>query len=120
MKPTFSEIFAALGPVDADVVELLESLVHRGILPELKERAAEELLGHARSIAGRLAESRALAGGGDRYSVAEFVAALRAEIDAKKQKTPLCPPTLAAFEAYLAQQGSTPSRLDDRRPAEGA
>ncbi len=103
MKPTFSEIFAALGPVDADVVALLESLVHRGVLAETNDRAAEELMGHARSIAGRLAASGPLEN--ERYTVAEFVAALRAEIDAKKQKTPLCPPTLAAFESFLAQQG---------------
>lgn len=103
MKPTFSEIFAALGNVDADVTQLLESLVARGILPQATDRAAEELLGHARSIAGRLEASRPLQN--DRYTAHEFVAALRAEIDAKKQKTAFCPPTLAAFESYLAQQG---------------
>lgn len=103
MKPTFSEIFAALGPVDPEVVGLLESLVARGALPQANDRAAEELLGHARSIAGRLAALHPLVDG-ERYPVAEFVAALRAEIDAKKNKTSFCPPTLAAFEAYLVQQ----------------
>jgi hypothetical protein len=104
MKPTFSEIFAALGPVDAEVVTLLESLVRRGILPEANERAAEELLGHARSIADRLASFHPLVED-ERYTAGEFVLALRAEIAMKKQKTPYCPPTLAAFESFLAQQG---------------
>lgn len=103
MKPTFTEIFAALENVDAEAIALLESLVARGILPEASDRAAEELMGHARSIAARLAASRSAEN--DPYTVHEFVAALRAEIDAKKQKTPFCPPTLAAFEAYLATQG---------------
>lgn len=105
MKPTYSEIFQALGPIDSEALALLERLQAQGILSEQKESGAQELMGHARSIAARLTESRALADSSDRYSVAEFVAALRAEIDAKKQKTPICPPTLAAFEAYLAMQG---------------
>lgn len=104
MKPTYPEIFAALGNVDAEVVALLESLVRRGVLPEINEKAAEELLGHASSIAGRLATFHPLVED-ERYTVGEFVLALRAEIDAKKRKTSLCPPTLAAFESYLAQQG---------------
>jgi hypothetical protein len=104
MKPTFSEIFAALGPVDPEVVTLLESLVRRGILPETNDRAAEELIGHTRSIANRLAAFHPLVED-ERYTVEEFVAALRAEIDSKLRKTPICPPTLAAFESYLAQRG---------------
>ena len=104
MKPTYAEIFAALGPIDAEAIALLESLVARGTLPEANDRAAEELIGHASSIAGRLAASRPLAAN-ERHTVPEFVAALRAEIAAKKRKTPICPPTLAAFEGYLAQQG---------------
>lgn len=104
MKPTYSKIFAALGNVDAEVVALLDSLVRRGVLPEINTRAAEELLGHATSIAGRLASFHPLVED-ERYTVEEFVLALRAEIDAKNRKTSLCPPTLAAFESYLARGG---------------
>lgn len=105
MQPSYSEIFAALGNIDSDTLGLLEGLVKNGTLSPQAGRGADELMGHARSIAGRLRAGRPPERSRDRYSVAEFVAALRAEIDAKKQKTSLCPPTLAAFEAYLALQG---------------
>lgn len=105
MQPTYSEIFAALGEIDTETLTLLESLVTRGVLSEQTDSAAQELIGHAYSIADRLAERRLLEDDADRYSVAEFTAALRAEIDAKKRKTPICPPTLAAFESYLALHG---------------
>ncbi len=105
MQPSYSEIFAALGNIDSEALGLLQSLVANGTLSQQADQGARELMGHARSIGSRLTAGRSLADSNDRYSVAEFVAALRAEIDAKKQKTPLCPPTLAAFEGYLAMQG---------------
>ena len=104
MKPTYSEIFAALGNVDPEVVSLLESLVVNRSVPQVGERGASELLFHARSIASRLEAARRL-DVGQHYEIAEFVAALRAEIAAKPSKTSWCPPVLAAFEARLATLG---------------
>ena len=105
MQPTYSEIFGALGKVENAVTGLLESLVAQGTLPSLPNRAAEELHSHTRAIAARLAAARPLEGDRERYAAEEFVAALRAEIDAKPKKTPYCPPVLAAFEAHLATRG---------------
>lgn len=104
MQPTYSEIFAALGNLDPEAVDLLEAMVAQGSLPLLRDRHASELLSHARSIASRLEATRRLEAG-ETYPVAEFLAALRAEIAAKPVKTPICPVVLAAFEAHLALQG---------------
>lgn len=105
MQPTYSEIFTALGNVDPVVVNLLESLVANRSVPQVGERGADELLSHARSIATRLQAARRLEVG-ERYEVAEFVAALRTEIAAKPTKTSWCPPVLAAFEAHLGTLGT--------------
>lgn len=101
MRTNYDEIFAPLAIADPEVTALLERMVANRTLPRVTEGGANELTGHARSIAARLAAARPLAAG-ERYEVTEFLSALRAEIEAKPARTAWCSLVLTAFEARAA------------------